>query len=113
MSADQFVVVTAALRAVANRFGDRADDAAAVADRARSAEVGARSWGLLGLSLGLYAGYTSARSTAEHSITQVQAFLTDAKGALQSTARDYDQADEACGQVFDTIGRTMAGGGAS
>lgn len=105
---DQFQVTTATLRSVAGTFADRADEAGQIADKAKQADVDTKSWGLLGLGLGLYAGYTSARNAADHSIGEVKSFLTDAKAALESTARDYDEADQAGGQLFGDIDRGMS-----
>lgn len=106
--ADQFEVATATLRAVAGQFGDRADEAGKIADKAGEADVDTKSWGLLGLSLGMYAGYTSARSTADESIGKVRTFLTDAQSALSATADDYDAADHNGGQLFDTIQKGLS-----
>jgi hypothetical protein len=111
MTSSQFQVTTAALRSVAGTFGDRAEDSRQLADKAKDADVDTKSWGLLGLSLGLYAGYTSARDTADHSIGEVTAFLTDAQAALQSSARDYDAADQCGGELFGDIAQGMDGGG--
>jgi uncharacterized protein YukE len=108
MTSSQFTVSTATLRAVAGSLGDRAGQAGQIADQAKQADVGTTSWGLLGLSLGLYAGYTSARTTADHSITEVQSFLTDARTALQSTARDYDEADQAGGELFGGVDKVLS-----
>ena len=108
MTADEFEVTTAALRAVAGRLGDRSDTAARIGDKARAADVDTASWGALGLGLGLYTDYTSARTSADHSIAEVTAFLTDARTALESTARDYDDADRAGGQLFTTIHNGLA-----
>ena len=111
MSGNQFAVTTATLRTVAGTLGDRADDSRQLADKAKEADVEAKSWGLLGLGLGLYSGYTSARDTANRSIGEVTAFLTDAQTALHSTARDYDEADQAGGKLFGSISDSMGGGG--
>jgi hypothetical protein len=110
MSTDKFEVTTATLRSVAGTLGDRAEDSSQLADKAKEADVDTKSWGLLGLSLGLYAGYTTARDTADHSIGEVTAFLTDARTALQSTARDYDAADRSGGELFGDIAQAMDGG---
>jgi uncharacterized protein YukE len=103
MTGNQFEVTTATLRSVAGSLGDRADTAAQIGDQAEAADVDTKSWGALGLGLGLYANYTSARTGADRSIAEVRAFLTDAKTALESTARDYDDADQAGGHLFTTI----------
>jgi hypothetical protein len=103
MAGEQFQVTTATLRSVAGQLGDAGDEAGRIADRAKDADVETKSWGLLGLGLGLYAGYTSARDTANGSIGKVKTFLADAERALQNTARDYDDADKAGGQLFGTI----------
>jgi hypothetical protein len=110
MSADQFEVTTASLRSVAAGLGERAADADQIADKAKDANVATKSWGLLGLGLGLYSGYTSARDTANRSIAEVSNFLTDAQTALQNTARDYDEADRSGGSLFDGISAGMGGG---
>jgi uncharacterized protein YukE len=110
MTSNQFEVTTATLRSVANTLGDRAEDSRQLADKAKDADVDTTSWGLLGLGLGLYSNYTSARDTADKSISEVTAFLTDAQAALQSTARDYDNADQCGGQLFGDIAQTMGGG---
>jgi Excreted virulence factor EspC, type VII ESX diderm len=110
MTSSQFQVTTATLRTVAGTLGDRAEDSRQLAEKAKDADVDTKSWGLLGLGLGLYSNYTSARDTADKSITEVTAFLTDAQAALQSTARDYDAADQAGGQLFGDIGSAMDGG---
>jgi uncharacterized protein YukE len=109
MSSDQFEVTTASLRAAAGNLGDRAETAGGIADCARAADVGAKSWGGLGLGLGLYAGYTAVRDSADHGIGAVQTFLTDAKTALESSARDYDEADHAGGRMFSDIGNGLGG----
>lgn len=109
MSSDQFEVTTASLRAVAGTLGDRADTAGGIADHARGSDVGAKSWGALGLSIGLYSGYTSLRDSADQGIGAVQAFLSDAKAALESSARDYDEADQAGGQLFTDVGSGLGG----
>jgi hypothetical protein len=111
MSGDQFQVTTATLRTVAGGLGDRAGDAQQIADKANDADVDAKSWGLLGLGLGLYSGYTSTRDTANRSIGEVRGFLTGAQTALQNTARDYDDADRSGGRLFDGIAEGMGGGG--
>ena len=111
MAGDEFEVTTQSLRATAGSFGDRADTAAQIADKAEAADVDAKSWGALGLSLGLYAGYTSARGSADRSIGEVRTFLTDAGAALQNTARDYDEADRAGGTLFADIETGLTGGG--
>lgn len=103
MTGDQFEVTTATLRSVAGTLGDRSETAAQIGDKTKEADVDTKSWGALGLSLGLYANYTSARNSADHSIAEVKAFLADAKTALESTARDYDDADRAGGQMFSAI----------
>lgn len=103
MTGNQFEVTTATLRSVAGSLGDRSDTAAQIGDKAKEADVDTKSWGALGLGLGLYANYTSARTSADRSIAEVTAFLTDAKSALESTARDYDEADHAGGQMFTAI----------
>lgn len=103
MSGDQFEVTTAALRSIAGRLGGHADTAGQIAATAAEADVDTKSWGALGLGLGLYAGYTSARSSADRSIAEVRSFLTDAQTAVESSARDYDQADEAGGTMFSSI----------
>jgi len=108
MTGNHFEVTTATLRSVAGTLGDRADTAAQIGDKATAADVDTKSWGVLGLGLGLYANYTSARNSADRSIAEVTAFLTDAKTALESTARDYDDADQAGGRLFDTIHHGMA-----
>jgi len=108
MSGDQFEVTTASLRSVASAFGDRAAESTEIANKAREADVDTKSWGLLGLGLGLYAGYTSARNTADRSIGEVTSFLTDAKTALENTARDYDEADRAAGQMFGDIDKALS-----
>jgi uncharacterized protein YukE len=100
---DQFTVTTANLRSVADALSSRAEQSRQLAGRAKDADVGTKSWGLLGLSLGLYAGYTSARDTADRSVREVTSFLTDAQTALQSTAQSYDAADQAGRQLFRTI----------
>jgi hypothetical protein len=110
MTSSEFQVTTATLRTVASTLGDRAEDSQQLSDKAKEADVDAKSWGLLGLGLGLYGNYTSARDTADQSIGQVTAFLTDARAALQSTARDYDDADQCGGQLFGDIGQSMDGG---
>src|SRR5579875_2773334 len=111
MSGDQFQVTTATLRTVAGDLGRRADDAQQIADKAKDAEVATHSWGLLGLSLGLYAGYTSARNTAEHSIGEVTNFLQHAQKALGDTADAYDEIDAAGKKLFGTLDSAMSGGG--
>ena len=111
MAGDKFEVTTESLRATADTLGDRAATAAQIADKATAADVGARSWGALGLSLGLYAGYTSARESADRSIGEVKTFLADAGAALQNTARDYDEADRAGGAIFADIGSGLTGRG--
>jgi hypothetical protein len=111
MSGNQFEVTTATLRSVASALGDRAEQSRQIADKADEADVDTKSWGLLGLSMGLYAGYTSARNSANHSIGEVTAFLTDAQTALTSTARDYDEADQCGGKLFGDIDSAMGGGG--
>jgi hypothetical protein len=110
MTGNQFEVTTATLRSVAGTLGDRAEDSRQLADKAKEADVDTKSWGLLGLGLGLYDNYTSVRDTADQSIGQVTSFLTDAQTALQSTARDYDDADQCGGQLFGDIGQGMDGG---
>jgi uncharacterized protein YukE len=100
---DQFTVTTATLREVATQLGERAEEADQIAGKAKQADVDTKSWGLLGLGLGLYANYTSARDTANASIAKISSFLTDAQSALQNTARDYDQADQAGGALFESI----------
>jgi uncharacterized protein YukE len=110
MSGNQFGVTTATLRSVAGTLGDRAEESRQLADKAKEADVATKSWGLLGLGLGLYSGYASARDTADRSIGEVTSFLTNAQTALQSTARDYDEADQAGGQLFGTISDGMGGG---
>ncbi|HEY2271292.1 MAG TPA: hypothetical protein VGH30_00850, partial [Jatrophihabitantaceae bacterium] len=80
-------------------------------DKAKDADVATKSWGLLGLGLGLYSGYTSARDTADRSIAEVGTFLADAQTALQNTARDYDEADRSGGKLFNGISEGMGGGG--
>jgi DNA-binding protein YbaB/uncharacterized protein YukE len=109
MSGNDFEVTTATLRSVAGSFGDRADTAGQIGDRAKDADVDTKAWGALGLGLGLYAGYTSARDSADRSIAEVTTFLTDAKAALESTARDYDEADRSGGQMFAAIHDGMGG----
>lgn len=111
MSGDQFQVTTAALRSVANGLGDRAADAKDIAQKAADADVDTKSWGLLGLGLGLYSRYTSARDTADRSIGEVGAFLDHAQSAVQSTATDYDEADQGGSTMFRTIDDRMGGGG--
>jgi hypothetical protein len=105
---EHFQVTTATLRAVAGQFGGEADQAGQIADRAKEADVATESWGLLGLSLGLYAGYSSARTAADTSIGKVKTFLLDAQTALQSTARDYDETDRAGGQLFEALHKGLA-----
>jgi hypothetical protein len=111
MSADQFQVTTATLRSVAGDLGRHAEVAQQIADKAKDADVATKSWGLLGLGLGLYSGYTSARDTADRSIAEVGTFLADAQTALQNTARDYDEADRSGGKLFNGISEGMGGGG--
>jgi hypothetical protein len=111
MTGNQFEVTTATLRSVAGTLGDRAEDSRKIAEQANDADVDTKSWGLLGLSLGLYTGYTSARDTANKSIDEVTTFLTDAQTALQGTARDYDAADQCGGRLFGDIAQGMDGGG--
>ena len=111
MATDRFEVTTESLRATAGTLGDRADTAAQIADKAKAADVDTKSWGALGLSLGLYAGYTSARDNADRSIGEVKTFLTDAKTALENTARDYDEADRAGDVLFADIESGLTGGG--
>jgi uncharacterized protein YukE len=111
MTGNQFEVTTSTLRSVAAQLGDRSDTATQIGGKAKEADVDTKSWGALGLGLGLYAGYTSARTSADHSIAEVQAFLSDAKNALESTARDYDEADRAGEQLFTTIHDGMGGQG--
>ena len=64
MTANQFEVTTATLRSVAGTLGDRSDTATQIGGKAKDADVDTKSWGALGLGLGLYAGYTSARGSA-------------------------------------------------
>ena len=109
MTGNQFEVTTATLRSVAGSLGDRSDTVAKIGERAKDADVDTKAWGALGLGLGLYAGYTSARNSADHSIAEVGSFLSDAKAALESTARDYDEADRAGGQLFTSIHDGMGG----
>jgi uncharacterized protein YukE len=111
MSGDRFEVTTGVLRSLAGTYGDRADTAGRIADRATAADVEARSWGLLGQSLGLYSGYTTARAGADRSIGEIKTFLTDLRTALTNTARDYDRADRAAAQLFDSIGKGIVGKG--
>jgi len=111
MNADRFEVTTGVLRSLAGTYGDRADTAGQIADKATAADVETRSWGLLGRSLGLYSGYTSARAGADRSIGEIKTFLTDLGTALTNTARDYDHADRSAAQLFDTIGKGMVGNG--
>lgn len=108
MTGNRFEVTTATLRSVAASLGDHSDTAAQIGDKAKAADVDPKSWGALGLGLGLYANYTSARSSADRSIAEVQSFLADAKIALESTARDYDEADRAGGRLFTTIHEAMS-----
>ncbi len=103
MSQSQFEVTTAALRSAAARLGGRGDTAEQIGTKAKGADVDTKAWGALGLGLGLYAGYTSARDSADRSIAQVSSFLADARSALQATARDYDEADQAGGQLFSAV----------
>lgn len=110
MSGDQFLVTTATLRTVAGDLGRRAEDARQIADRAKDAEVATHSWGLLGLSIGLFAGYTSARNTAERSIGEVTEFLRHAQKALGDTADAYDSIDAAGKKLFGTLDSAMSGG---
>ena len=112
MATDEFEVTTESLRATAGTFGDRADTADRIAGKAEAADVDTKSWGALGLSLGLYSGYTAARDSADRSIGEVKAFLTDTKSALENTARDYDEADRAGGTIFSDI-ESGLGDGAS
>ena len=109
MTGNHFEVTTAALRSVAGSLGDRSDTAAQIGDKTKEADVDTKAWGALGLGLGLYANYTSARNGADGSIAEVKAFLTDARTALESTARDYDEADRAGGQMFTAIHDGMGG----
>lgn len=111
MSGNQFGVTTATLRSVAGTLGERAEESRQLADKAQDADVDTKSWGLLGLGLGLYSGYTSARDSANRSIGEVTSFLTDAQTALQNTARDYDEADRSGGKLFNGISEGMGGGG--
>lgn len=108
MTGNQFEVTTATLRSVAASLGDRSDTAAQIGDKTKAADVEPKSWGALGLGLGLYSDYTSARTSADRSIAEVTAFLADARTALESTARDYDEADRAGGQLFTTIHEGMS-----
>ena len=108
MTGNQFEVTTATLRSVAASLGDRSEAAAQIGDKAKAADVEPKSWGALGLGLGLYANYTSARNSADRSIAEVRSFLADAKTALESTARDYDEADQAGGQLFSSIHEAMS-----
>lgn len=103
MTSNRFEVTTATLRSVAGSLGGHADTAGRIAEKAADADVDTKSWGALGLGLGLYAGYTSARSSAERSIAEVKSFLTDAHTAVESSARDYDEADAAGGRMFSSI----------
>jgi len=106
-ASDAFEVNTATLRGVANQLGGKADEADTIAQKAKSADVATHSWGLLGLSLGLYANYTSARNTADRSIGEVKAFLGKAETAVNDTARDYDDADAAAAKLFAAIERNL------
>lgn len=110
MTGNEFHVHTDTLRSVAGMLGDRGQEASRLAQQANDADVDTKSWGLLGLGLGLYAGYTSARDTANHSIGEVTAFLQHARTALQSTARDYDEADAAGGKLFAGIDSELGDG---
>jgi hypothetical protein len=110
MTSGSFEVTTSTLRTVAGTLGDHADTAGQIGDKARDADVETQSWGGLGLGLGLYEGYTSARTSAQHSLAEVRSFLTDAKTAVESSARDYDEADRAGGQLFGDISDAMGGG---
>jgi hypothetical protein len=103
MSTAHFEVTTAALRSAAASLGDRGETATQIGTKAKAADVDAKAWGALGLGLGLYAGYTAMRDSADHCIAEVSSFLADATSALQDTARDYDQADQAGGQLFSAI----------
>ncbi|HEY8301573.1 MAG TPA: type VII secretion target [Jatrophihabitans sp.] len=110
MTCNHFHVTTAALRSVAGGLGEHADTAGAIAGKARAAEVDTISWGALGLGLGLHDGYASARTSADRSIGEVQAFLTAARTAVEASARDYDAADEAAAGLFSGISSTTDGG---
>lgn len=110
MGGTDFEVTTAALRSAAAGLGDHADAADRIAASARSAEVETLSWGALGLSLGLYAGYTAARTGAERSIGEVRSFLSAARAAVEASARDYDAADAMAARLFVGIESTLEGG---
>ncbi len=103
MSQSQFEVTTAALRSAAASLGDRGDTATQIGVKAKGADVDTKAWGALGFGLGLYTGYTAVRDCADRSIAEVSSFLADAKSALAATARDYDEADQAGGQLFSAI----------
>lgn len=103
MTSNHFEVTTASLRSVAAALDGHADTAGTIADQARAADLDTKSWGALGLGLGLYAGYISARSSADRSIGEVKSFLADARTAVQSSARDYDEADAAAARMFAAI----------
>lgn len=105
-----FEVTPSILRSVAGNVGEQAATADRINARAQAADVDTKSWGALGLGLGLYAGYTSMRSSADRSIAEVRSFLQHATSALQSTARDYEEADHAGAQLFSAIRDRMGGG---
>jgi hypothetical protein len=107
MSGDQFVVTTGVIRSVAATYGDQAATAGRIADKATAADVETKSWGLLGQSLGLYAGYTTARAGADCSIGEIKSFLTDIATALTNCARDYDEADRSAAQLFESVGESL------
>jgi uncharacterized protein YukE len=103
----QFVVRTATLRAVSGQMGDGAGQAEQIASAARSADVERKSWGLLGHGLGLYDRYTSARNSADKSISEIKSFLSDAQQALTKTADDYEHSDQAGSQALNTAGEGL------
>lgn len=104
----QFEVATETLRSVADQFGQQSETAGQIADAAREADVDTKSWGLLGLGLGMYAQYSSARSTADGSIGEIKSFLSDAQTALQATAADYERADRSGSDALTTAGEPLS-----
>lgn len=105
--ADEFKVDTDALQGMAEKLRTQSETAAKLGQDAHAANVAPKSWGALGLTVGLFSQYTVLRDQAYTSLAKSQSYLSWMSETVRDVAVAYEAVDTGAAQSFSEIEGTL------
>jgi hypothetical protein len=99
-----------ALADAGDKLSEQGHGSREIQSKIREANVSPRSWGLLGIQLGLFPSYLTMLSSLESHLGQMQQHLTRADDAMKESATAYQDMEEritkSMKELTDQLGKT-------